>query len=134
MGIIDIAKPEKNNTKQVWKYTGNKESKKTNIIRITKLNVINGIRWLDWSLVPQGYMVMDATPIPKPKGMRKIQKDSNGEKYIAHNGRYLIEPTDEQIIQYAKRLMGVPDMYNAQTDVEVDTVQFKIIVPTKELK
>ena len=55
-------------------------------------------------------------------------------KYIAHNGRYLIEPTDEQIIQYAKRLMGVPDMYNAQTDVEVDTVQFKIIVPTKELK
>ncbi len=129
MGIIEIAKPEKNDTKEVWKYTGNKESKKTKTIVITKLNLINGTRWFDWSKVPQGYMVMGATPIPKPKGMRKIQKDSNGKKYIAiSNGGYLIEPTDEQIIQYAKRLMGVPDMYNAQTDVEVDTVKFKIVV------
>lgn len=127
MGIIELAKPEKNDTEKVWRYTGNKESKKTKTIKIIKMNLINGTRWFDWSNVPQGYMVIGFNPIPKPKGMRKTQKDSKGKKYIAvSNGGHLIEPTDEQIIQYAKRLMGVPDMYNAQTDVEIDTVKFKI--------
>lgn len=65
-----------------------------------------GVQWFDFEKIPQGYIHLCGTGVPKPKRSRKFP----------HINGTLIDPTDEQVIDYAKKLMRHseknPDNYN----------------------
>ena len=64
--------------------------------KILKLGKIMGqVMWCDFEQVPQGYIHICGTGIKKPKGSRRF----------AHVNGSLIDPTDDQIIEQAKRFL-----------------------------
>jgi len=82
-------------------------------IKIIKLNDSD----FDFEDVPQGYIHVCVTCIPKPKGRCKF----------AHDGRHLLNPTDEQVIEYAKQRMTQNDMYGTNSKESPEEFEFKII-------
>ncbi len=63
-------------------------------LKIFRLGKIGNVEWFDFEQVPQGYIHICGTPIPKPKGSRKLE----------HINGSLVNPTDEQVIEHAKKL------------------------------
>ena len=84
------------------------------IIRILKLGMKDGVMWCDFEQVPQGYIIMCGTSLRKPKGAR------NTKSKIIHSDGRLIDPTDDQIIEYGKRMMISKDMYDESSGKNPD--------------
>lgn len=84
------------------------------IIRIQKLGLKDGVMWCDFEQVPQGYIHVCGTCIKKPKGAR------NTKSNIIHSNGYLIDPTDDQIIDYGKRMMISKDIYEESSGKNPD--------------
>lgn len=84
------------------------------IIRIQKLGHIDGVMWCDFEQVPQGYVIICGTCLRKPKGAR------NTKSKIIHSDGMLIDPTDDQIIDYGKRMMISKDMYDESSGKNPD--------------
>lgn len=82
-------------------------------IKIVKLNDTD----FDFENVPQGYIHVCVTNIPKPKGRCKF----------AHDGRHLLNPTDEQVIEYARLRMTQNDMYGTNSKENPEQFEFIII-------
>lgn len=75
----------------------------------------------DFEKIPQGYVHVCCTGIPKTKGMRK---------HLVNNG-CIINPTHEQVIAYAKLLMSRSDMYGESSGKIPDDYEI-IIVSNRE--
>lgn len=92
------------------------------IIRILKLgkkplgNMPSGndVMWCDFEQVPQGYIIVCGTSLRKPKGAR------NTKSNIIHSDGRLIDPTDDQIIDYGKRMMVSTDIYDQSSGKNPD--------------
>jgi len=68
------------------------------ILRLGKMSYEDGTsaEWFDFVDVPQGYIHVCGTSVTKPKRVRKFP----------HTNGSLIDPTDEQIIDQAKRILA----------------------------
>lgn len=61
---------------------------------------MDSVSWFDFVQVPQGYIKINGSCVLRPKGMR-----AKNNPNVTENGRALIDPTDDQIIEHAKSLM-----------------------------
>ncbi len=77
----------------------------------------NGI--FDFKDVPQGYIRLCCVGVPKPKGSRKFP----------HVNGVLTDPTDEQVIDYAKHLMSRSDMFGQSSGKDPNSVKIIIVEP-----
>jgi len=71
------------------------------VVRILRLGKMTyedktSAEWFDFVEVPQGYIHICGTSVSKPKRVRKYP----------HTNGSLIDPTDEQIIDQAKKLLA----------------------------
>ena len=103
-----------------------KQEVKGKTLTIYRIGKRNECEWFDFGEIPQGYIKMHGTPVTRPKGMRRMQKG-----IAVHNGHYLYNPTDEQVIEHAKRLMTKADIYNTVSDSDPDS--FNMIIEKKQL-
>lgn len=98
-----------------------KQEVKSKTLKIYRLGKRNECEWFDFGEIPQGYIKMHGTPVARPKGMRRMQKG-----IAVHNGHYFYNPTDEQVIEYAHKLMTRADIYNTISEHEPEQFQFVI--------
>ena len=97
------------------------KGKTLTIYRLVASSMADECVWFDFKEIPQGYIKMNGTPIPRPKGMRRMQ---NG--IAVHNGNYFYNPTDEQVIAHAKRLMSKSDIFNTISEHDPDDFNFVV--------
>lgn len=86
-------------------------------IRILRLGKLSDCNWFDFVEVPQGYIRMCGTGVPRPKGMRKNPN--------VVSGNCLIDPTDEQIINHAKHLMKYSSKNPDDCEFEITSKDFR---------
>ncbi len=85
-------------------------------IKILRLGKVFGsVEWFDFEQVPQGYIKICGTGVPKPKGLRKN---------LAVNGT-LINPTDQQVIEYARKLNSRSPDYNPNNKYIITNEDFR---------
>lgn len=70
----------------------------------------------DFENIPQGYIKICGTGIPKPKGSRKFP----------HINKTLINPSDDQVIEYAKKLMTHSDIFQTSSEKNPNDYTFEI--------
>ncbi len=88
------------------------------VLKIKRLGKIFGnCEIFDFENIPQGYIKLCGTGIPKPKGSRKF----------AHINKTLINPSDDQVIEYAKKLMTSSDMFNTNSEKNPNDYTFEIV-------
>ena len=86
------------------------------ILKIGRVGSDSEVDWYDFCEVPQGYIKINGTPVPNPKGARKFKK-VNG---------LLVDPTEEQVIDYAKRLMSRTDLMGQTSGKNPDDYVFEV--------
>ena len=80
------------------------------------INLGNGI--YDFEKIPQGYIKLcGGRGIPKIKGMRKN---------LIYNGR-IINPSEDQVIDYARQLMSRNDMYGTNSGKDPEDYEIRIV-------
>jgi hypothetical protein len=92
------------------------------VIRILRLGKIGGeIEWFDFEQVPQGYIHVCGSSVRKPKGTRM--------KKTEHIDGSIINPTDDQIIDQAKRMMVRNDLYGQNSGKNPEDFIFVVEKP-----
>lgn len=86
------------------------------VIRILRLGRSGDCAIFDFVEVPQGYIHLCATGVPKPKRSRKFP----------HVNGVLIDPTDDQVKDYARLLMSRSDIYNTSSEKNPENYIFDI--------
>ncbi len=87
------------------------------VLRIKRRGKIGGnCEWFDFENIPQGYIKICGTGIPKPKGTQQL-----------HYNGWLVSPTDNQIIEYAKKLMTHSDIFETNSEKNPNDFTFEIV-------
>lgn len=96
-----------------------KTIKTIKIIRLEKS--YDGIDQFDFKNVPQGYIHICCSTVPRIPRVRK---------YKVIDGR-LADPTDQQVIDHAKKLMVRPDIFNETSEKDPEDFIFEIVEEEK---
>jgi hypothetical protein len=89
------------------------------ILRLGKMGGVDYVDYFDFEQVPQGYVHICGSSVRKAKGVRM--------KKTEHIDGAIIDPTDDQIIDYAKRMIARTDMYGQSSGKNPDNYVFEIV-------
>ena len=92
------------------------------VLKIKRLGkIFGGCEIFDFENIPQGYIKLCGAGVPKPKGSRKFP----------HIKNTLINPTDDQVIEYAKKLMTRSDIFQTNSEKNPNDYTFEIVEKNK---